>query len=156
MNSGGLHRINVYFYDKWADDYSGVSLGDELTVSGPAARLVRPDPSADAGDHPFCLIFYAESGEGEGSDAMLPPSRASAARPAGRSRADEAGDGVACRVVTPAGRVARDEPTARRGRGQVQGASGSDRGREGGSGRGGTSGGAKGEVFSQARGSLIR
>ena len=155
MNSGGLHRINAYFYDKWADDYSGVSLGDELTVSGPAASLVRPDPSADAGDHPFCLVFYTEGGEGEGSDAMLSPSRASAARPAGGSRADEVGDGVACKVVTPAGKVGRDEPAARRGQGQAQGASGSDRGRGGGGGRGGTAGGAKGEVFSRARGSLL-
>lgn len=62
---GGLHRINLYFYDNWADEHSSrLSPGDEIAVSGPGSRLVRPDPSAGTGDHPFCITFYDDEGDG--------------------------------------------------------------------------------------------
>lgn len=124
-SNGGVHRtINAFFYDNWADDYSGVSVGDELAVTGPASNLVHPDPSADAGDHPFCLVFYSKGG-GSGAGG----------------RADD--DGVACRVVTPTGRVVRETPVDRHGLRQGQGGAGS------GSGLGGGTGG--GEIFSRGR-----
>lgn len=55
---GGIHRINAYFYNNWADEYSHLRSGDEIVVSGLSSRLVRVDHSAGSGDHPCCLAFY--------------------------------------------------------------------------------------------------
>lgn len=55
---GGLHRINVYFYDNWADKHCRLTPGETVAVSGPAASLVFSDLSASSGDHPFCLVFH--------------------------------------------------------------------------------------------------
>lgn len=70
---GALHKMNAYFYDGWADRQAGLSAGDELRITGPMALLVRKDPSAASGDHPFCLAFHDEAddaGEAAGDDAI--------------------------------------------------------------------------------------
>ncbi|CAM9998448.1 unnamed protein product, partial [Ectocarpus sp. 12 AP-2014] len=103
--NGNLHhRIDAYFYDKWADDHhSGIGPGDDIEVSGPAARLVHPDPSAsDNGDHPFCLVFHTGS-----DDSLLALSAVAADHLAGVAgggggRNDEADDVVSCKVVRKA------------------------------------------------------
>lgn len=53
-----MHRINVYFYDNWADKHCSLTPGETMAVSGPASSLVRSDLSASSGDHPFCLVFH--------------------------------------------------------------------------------------------------
>ncbi|CBJ28873.1 POT1 protection of telomeres 1 homolog [Ectocarpus siliculosus] len=103
--NGNLHhRIDAYFYDKWADDHhSGIGPGDDIEVSGPAARLVHPDPSAsDNGDHPFCLVFHTGR-----DDSLLALGAVAADHLAGVAggsggRSDEADDVVSCKVVRKA------------------------------------------------------
>lgn len=103
---GGLHRINAYFYDDWADMYhSDLHAGDEIAVSGPAARLVRPDPSSGSGDHPFCLVFHCDA---EGDDDEVTGTDL-----AGNAGAGQAGGGITCTVVTSAGQVSRGGPAGR-------------------------------------------
>ncbi|CAM9417177.1 unnamed protein product [Ectocarpus sp. 6 AP-2014] len=103
--NGNLHhRIDAYFYDKWADDHhSGIGPGDDIEVSGPSARLVHPDPSAsDNGDHPFCLVFHTGR-----DDSLLALGAVAADHLAGVAggsggRSDEADDVVSCKVVRKA------------------------------------------------------
>eukprot|EP00752_Nemacystus_decipiens_P007468 g6671.t1 len=138
-NSNSLHhRINAYFYDKWADrHHAGIGPGDEIEVSGPAARLVHPDPSAFAsGDHPFCLVFHTAD-----DDALLALGAVAAdhLRASGQGVGSGVGAGagveediVSCRVVRKAEMPRPSGGAAAAGRG--------GRGGRGGSKSGGRSG----------------
>eukprot|EP00903_Cladosiphon_okamuranus_P021838 g20081.t1 len=145
------HRINAYFYDQWADKHhAGIGPGDEIEVSGPAARLVHPDPSAaDHGDHPFCLVFHTAN-----DDALLALGAVAAKHlSGGGQRAVSSGgaqgggrveeDIVSCRVVRKAEQLGPRGGAGSRGgvAGAGGGGDGSGRGGRGGSragGRGGT------------------
>lgn len=98
---GGVHRMNVYFYNHWADEYSHLSPGDEVLVSGPSTRLVRVDDSAGSGDHPYCLAFYTPL------DDMVPGLDTAAADVKGTSVDDI---GVTFKVVEAVENVARGAP----------------------------------------------
>lgn len=95
---GGVHRMNAYFYNHWADEYSHLSPGDEVIVSGPSARLVRVDDSAGSGDHPYCLAFHTPL------DDMVAGLDTAAADVMGTSVDDI---GVTFKVVEPVENVAR-------------------------------------------------
>lgn len=121
-----------------------------LKVSGPAARLVHPDPSAaDNGDHPFCLVFHTAN-----DDALLAlgavaanhlsgGGKGSASRGGVREGAGVEEDIVSCRIVRKA-----EQPGLRGGAGSRGGAAaaagrggaGSGRGGQGGSRAGGRNG----------------
>ena len=119
---GGLHRINVYFYDSWAEKYCRLSPGECIAVSGPAESLVRSDPSAGSGDHPLCLIFQTADNDDVGG-------------PGGAS-ADE----VKCALVTNsgdnAGQTGKEGGPARRRDGRRRPGRGARGGTEAGSGEG--------------------
>lgn len=101
---GGLHRINLYFYDNWADDYSHLKTGDELAISGPGVSLVRPDPSAGSGDHPSCLIFHSALDD---TDIIGPAEAPVPGSYGGGSSAGWGDDVVTCEVIKAAGQVTR-------------------------------------------------
>lgn len=107
-------------------------------VSGPAARLVHPDPTAsDNGDHLFCLVFHTAN-----DDALLALGAVAANHLGGGGGSGGGGasvedDIVSCRVVWKA-----EQPGggARGGAAAGRGGAGSGRGGRGGSRSGGRSG----------------
>ncbi|CAM9591048.1 unnamed protein product [Chrysoparadoxa australica] len=59
-SGNGMSRtpINVYMYDKWAQQcHSMVNAGDTLFVTGETKASVLANPAADVGDHPYCIVI---------------------------------------------------------------------------------------------------
>ena len=107
-------------------------------MSGPAARLVHPDPSAsDNGDHPFCLVFHTAN------DEALLALGAVAANHLGVGGGGGGGAGVedgivSCEVVRKAELPGSRAGAAAAGRGRAVGAR---------SGRSGTKSGGRGNCY---------
>lgn len=122
---GRHHLINAYFYDTWASNFCRLSRGDEIAVSGPVAKLVRPDPSAGSGDHPFCLVFHTASDD----DLICKLGAVAGEFDEGGSSSGMSEAGVVCRIVKVAGQAARGGSVAgdrkrRAGRGAGAGGGG--------------------------------
>lgn len=92
-------------------------------VSGPAARLVHPDPSAsENGDHPFCLVFHTGSDDSLLALGAVAADHLAGVAEGGGGRSGAAEDVVSCKVVRKtaqpgAGSRGGAAPTGRRGGG---------------------------------------
>jgi hypothetical protein len=59
---GGRDELHVFFYDKWAEKCECIQRKDKFTVAlHTAQHHIAKNPSAEARDHPFCIVVAEET-----------------------------------------------------------------------------------------------